>query len=162
MTARSRIGHTMTAGTDDARQGRRVPVPGSGNRRVLEMAAAALAGGRAALGVTAVVTPSLPARLWVGPAGAQPEGRLLGRALGARDLALGAGALLALASGEGVDGAWTWLAVGGFADAVDAAATLAAWPTLPPHGRWLVLAAAGGGAFTGAALCAAVSTADRS
>jgi len=58
--------------------------------------ARALASARVALGVTAFALPRLPARPWVGTDAARPSVEVMGRALGARDVALGLGALLAL------------------------------------------------------------------
>ena len=66
---------------------------------------------------------------------------MLARALGARDLTLGLGAL-----GSGNRG---WAAAGAAADALDAAVTLGSFNELPRRGRLLVLGAAGGGAIAG-------------
>lgn len=120
--------------------------------RVLRGAAVGLATGRAILGVVAIATPELPARPWVGRDSTLPTVRVLGRALGVRDVALGVGALRALATpGESMG---PWLAAGGFADAVDAVATFIAWPSLPSRGRWAVAGAATSAAVGTAALCA--------
>lgn len=97
---------------------------------------------RAGLGVVAMVAPSVPLSPWVGGAGDEPAARLLGRALGGRDLALGAGLGWSLASGSPTR---RWLLAAALADAGDVATTLGAWRTLPPRGRWAVLGAAGGG-----------------
>lgn len=121
-------------------------------------AATAVAAGRVALGVVALVRPSVPARPWVGAAAADlPASQVLGRALGARDLALGLGALVATAgkppAGRWEAGPWqagAWFAAGALADALDATVTLAAWRRLP-RTRWLIVAAAGGAAVIGAA-----------
>ena len=104
--------------------------------------ARALASARVALGVTAFALPRLPARPWVGTDAARPSVGVMGRALGARDVALGLGALLALRGDGPVRG---WLEAGGLADAGDVAATILAWRNGPRFGRWLVLAAATGG-----------------
>lgn len=120
--------------------------------RVLRGAAVGLATGRAVLGVAAIAAPGLPARPWVGRHSTLPTAHVLARALGARDLVLGVGALRALATpGESMA---PWLAAGGLADAVDAAATFRAWSSLPPCGRWVVAGAATTGAVGTAALCA--------
>ena len=118
-----------------------------------------IAAGRVALGVTALVRPSLPARPWVGGAADDVAARVFGRALGARDLALGLGALAAL-QGPAADAgpARTWVAAGALSDALDVVASLLAWRELPRVTRWLVAASAGGAALAGAA---AVLTADR-
>lgn len=113
--------------------------------------------GRAALGVAALVRPSVPARPWVGEPANQHQVTVLGRALGGRDIALGLGALRALQRGTGPD-ALAWVAAGAAADATDTAATLAAWGRLPSGGRVKVLALAGGSAAVGAACCAVLAS----
>ena len=77
---------------------------------------------------------------------------MFGRALGARDLALGLGALAAL-QGPGAEPgqAAAWVAAGALSDALDVAASVASWRDLPRVTRWLVAASAGGAALTGAA-----------
>jgi hypothetical protein len=107
--------------------------------------AAAVAVGRVAIGVVALAAPPLIARPWVGAAADTVEGRVLARALGGRDLALGLGALAAL-GGLGDTGsplAWVGLAV--LADTCDGVATAAAWRELPAT-KWLVAASAIGAA----------------
>ncbi len=121
------------------------------NPAVLRGGAAALAAGRVAFGLMATVRPERVARPWVGKvSGDSSTVEVLGRAMGGRDAALGAGALLALAGPS--QRAWPWVAAGGLADAADAAATVLAWRELP-RGRWLVAVVAGGAAITSAALC---------
>ena len=106
--------------------------------------AVSVAWGRIALGVTAILTPSIPLRPWVGRELAwRPRAKLLGRALGARDVALGLGVILALRHDAPVRG---WVEGGGLADTGDAVATLLAFRTLPRLGRWAVLGASGGAA----------------
>lgn len=97
---------------------------------------------RTALGVVALVAPGVPLAPWVGPAAQDPTSRLLARALGGRDLALGLGTLRALRRGEPIVG---WVAAGGLADAGDVLATARHFSSLPRGGRWAVLAAASGG-----------------
>lgn len=58
--------------------------------------AAALAVARTGIGVVALAAPEVVGRPWVGEAAGTAQGRLLARALGGRDLALGLGALAAL------------------------------------------------------------------
>lgn len=115
-----------------------------------------MAAGRVALGLTALAWPSVPARPWVGPSAGDLTARVFGRALGARDLALGLGALAAL-QGPAADPAQaaTWVAAGALSDALDVAASVASWDELPRLTKWLVAASAGGAALVGAA--AAVS-----
>jgi hypothetical protein len=98
---------------------------------------------RCALGVTALVAPGLPLRPWVGAKdAAHPSSRLLARALGGRDLALGLGVILAFRNETPVRG---WVEAGGLADAGDLAITAASFPRLPAAGRWMVAGAAGAG-----------------
>ena len=113
-----------------------------------------IAVGRVGLGLVALVLPEIPGRPWVGPRDAgSTGGRVLARALGARDLALGIGALGAMRSGSArneADQEIAWAGMGVLADALDAAVTVAAFGLLPRRGRWQVLAAAGGSAVIGA------------
>ncbi len=100
--------------------------------------------GRVGIGAAALVTPTVMVRPWIGDAAGTAEARLLARAMGGRDLALGLGTLRAL----GTDGAEArpWVGLAGLADAVDATVTLAAFRHLPPTTRWVVLAATVGAA----------------
>ncbi len=123
---------------------------------VFRYSAVAVAAGRVALGVAALARPSVPTRPWVGRSADELGARVLGRALGARDVALGLGALAAARkapSGSGQAGAW--YAAGMLSDTLDLAITAAAWPRLPRATRWLVAASAGGAAIAGAAGTAA-------
>jgi hypothetical protein len=115
-------------------------------------AATAVAAGRVALGVVALARPSVPARPWVGASADELGAEVFGRALGARDLALGLGALAAIRKAP--SGPWpasAWFAAGALSDALDVAITVAAWPRLPRTTRWLVAATAGSAAIAGAA-----------
>ena len=120
---------------------------------LLRQGATAVAVGRVALGVAALAWPSVPARPWVGTAAANDvAARVFGRALGARDLALGLGALAALQGpAEQAGAARAWVAAGALSDALDVVASLSSWGELPRFTRWLVAASAGGAALTGAA-----------
>lgn len=92
-----------------------------------------LAYGRMGLGLTAIVAPRLPASPWVGDGEAQrPSVKLMSRGLGARDIALGLGPVLADRHGTARRG---WVEAGGLADAGDLAATLVAWRSLPRRSR---------------------------
>jgi len=115
-------------------------------------AATAVAAARTALGVAALIWPSVPARPWVGASADELGAQVFGRALGARDLALGLGALAAVRQAPaGSRSAGAWYAAGALSDALDVAVTAAVWPRLPRATRWLVAAAAGGAAIAGAA-----------
>jgi len=151
---------------------------GDARRALLRRSATAVAAARVAIGVAALVRPDVPSRPWVGTgAGDGPAGlagRVFGRALGGRDLALGLATLVALrqldsepgSSGEpgesGADGAKAvprgaqeaaslWVAAGALADALDVATSLASWRDLPRFTRWLVVGSAAGASLTGAA-----------
>lgn len=119
---------------------------------LFRQAAAAVAAGRIGLGVAALIWPSVPARPWVGASADELGAQVFGRALGARDLALGLGALAAARQApSGSRSAGAWYAAGALSDALDVAVTAAAWPRLPRATRWLVVASAGGAAIAGAA-----------
>ena len=105
-----------------------------------------IAWSRIAIGAVALLAPTVPLRPWVGRDFAwQPRAKLLARSLGARDLALGLGVLLALRHDAPVRG---WVEGAGVADAGDCLATLLAFGKLPKSGRWLVLLSAAGAAAT--------------
>ena len=105
-----------------------------------------LAAGRTALGATALVVPDALGRFWVGGPAGRAQVRVLARALAARDLALGLGALGALGNPAAAPG---WIRAGALADAGDAVATLAAFPRLPKGRRVVVATAAIGAAVAG-------------
>jgi hypothetical protein len=124
--------------------------------RLLRYSATAVAVGRVGLGVAALVSPSVPGRPWVGASADELGAQVFGRALGARDLALGLGALAAARAASsgarpGARSAGAWYSAGALSDALDVAVTVAAWPRLPRATRWLVAASAGGAAVAGAA-----------
>jgi len=124
---------------------------------LLRRGARALAAGRAAIGLTALAWPSVLARPWVGAAADDVGTQVFARALGARDLALGLGALAALQRpGAEPASASAWVAAGALSDSLDVAASVASWRELPRFGRWLVVLTAGGAALAGAAGALAV------
>jgi hypothetical protein len=109
-----------------------------------------LAINRISFGAGLILAPRLYVRSWVGggPAG-EDSTQVLARALGARDVALGAGGLLALRSGD-AERARRWFAAQGATDAVDLVATLAA-RRLPLPARIFAAAMAAGSAAVAAA-----------
>jgi hypothetical protein len=120
--------------------------------------ATAVAAGRVAIGLTALAWPSVPSRPWVGAASDDLAARVFGRALGARDVALGLGALTALQRGPAEPGsAGAWVAAGALSDALDVVASLSSWRQLPRTGRWLVAGSAAAAALVGAAAALAIS-----
>ncbi len=147
---------TLGAGARGMTEGR-AQVTSTSRAALLRQGARAVAAGRVALGLTALVWPSVPARPWVGAAADDVAARVFGRALGARDLALGLGALAALQGPAGRAGsASAWVAAGALSDALDVVASLSSWRELPRVSRWLVVASAGGAALTGGAGALAV------
>jgi hypothetical protein len=114
--------------------------------------AVAVAAGRVAIGLSALARPSVPSRPWVGAASDDLSARVFGRALGARDIALGLGALTALRRAAAEPGsASTWVAAGALSDALDVVATVSSWRELPRTGRWLIVLSAGASSLLGAA-----------
>jgi hypothetical protein len=92
---------------------------------------------RIGLGVMAWVAPALITEPWVGPTGEADARAVLSRALGARDISLGLGALLAARNHRGLRG---WVEAGGLADAGDLVATLIGFRRLPRFSRWGLVA----------------------
>ena len=84
--------------------------------------------GRVAVGASLVIAPSLLGKMWVGEDGASTGTKLAFRTMGIRDLALGAGTLHALATGEP---ARSWVLLTAISDAVDATATIIAFRRIP-------------------------------
>jgi hypothetical protein len=101
------------------------------------------AGGRIAIGVVSLLAPGLVGRTMTGPDGATGGTRLFARMVGARDLGLGLGVLLALDRGAPVRG---WLEASAVVDGIDAGACLLA----RRHLRTSVFPAAVGLATAGA------------
>ena len=100
--------------------------------------------GRIALGLTALVAPTLAGGLMIGKDGSRGGAKLLSRMVGARDVALGLGTVIALDRGAPVRG---WLEASALADGADAAASWpgstcraaparASPPWHPPRPRW--------------------------
>lgn len=81
-----------------------------------------LACGRIGIGLSLFAAPRTAARLWLGHE-VSPEAGLLARGLGARDLALGVGMLVALDGDRDVD---PWIDAAAAADTADATAAFLA------------------------------------
>jgi hypothetical protein len=103
------------------------------------------AGGRIAIGVVSLLAPGVVGRAMTGRDGAIGGTRLFVRMVGARDLGLGLGVLLALDRGAPVRG---WLEASAVVDGIDAGACLLA----RRHLRTSVFPAAVGLASAGALL----------
>jgi hypothetical protein len=125
----------------------------------LSRLAKGLALNRIAFGAGLILAPSLCARTWIGSAASDERAQVLARALGARDLALGAGGLLALREADS-DRARRWFAAQGVADAVDLLATLAGGRAVPASGRVFAIAMAGGSAAVASTYARAMTRED--
>ena len=108
--------------------------------------AVGLAGGRIAIGVVSLLAPGLLGRAMMGSDGGSRATRLVLRALGARDLALGLGVLAALDRDGSVHG---WLRASAVVDGLDAAGCLLARDHLRPTVFPAATGAATGGALLG-------------
>ena len=89
--------------------------------------AATHGGGRLATGLVCLVVPHVVERLWFGRSRPGP-GTVLMRAVGARDVAIGAGLLSARRDAER---ARPWLLAGALCDAIDVLATFASRRHVP-------------------------------
>jgi hypothetical protein len=87
--------------------------------------------GRVALGAGLLAMPAGLTGAWIGRTASRPGPRVLTRALGARDVALGLGQLRAVSAGAGVR---PWLLAGMLADAVDLVASARERDDLPSLG----------------------------
>lgn len=90
---------------------------------------------RIAIGSAAILAPGLAMRVWLGVDSRSHKVKAMGLAIGARDVALGAGTLRAL--GRGGDPA-VWLKAGSLADAADGLGTLRAFGGAPANPRMLI------------------------
>ena len=85
--------------------------------------AVSLASGRVAVGAVSLLAPAFVARMMLGGAGSGGGTKLFARMVGARDLGLGLGLLMALDRGGPTRG---WLEASAVVDGVDAAACVLA------------------------------------
>ncbi len=111
--------------------------------------ARALGVGRTVFGLVLLLSPRLTDR-WIGEAAQMSGAQVVIRALGARDIALGVGTLLAARNRPQLR---RWLVASSACDAVDFAATVA---TLRTPGRAFVLALASGAAVSGLGVAAVI------
>jgi hypothetical protein len=105
--------------------------------------------GRIAVGAAFVLLPGLAGRMWISGDAARRPVKVLARAFGARDLAIGLGVVIALDRGTPVRG---WIEAGVLSDAIDTCASLLAGSSIPPAIRWPCIALGAGSAAAGAAL----------
>lgn len=95
---------------------------------------------RIVLGAVCVIAPRFVARLWTGEREPSPAAVVGMRGLGARDVGIGAGLVLALERGAPVRG---WLEASTLADAVDVVSSLSMSASLPRRLLWAALAGSG-------------------
>jgi hypothetical protein len=105
--------------------------------------------GRQLVGAAFVLAPGLAGRAWIGSDASRRPAKVLARAFGARDLALGLGVAIALDRGTPVRG---WIEAGALSDSIDTVASLLAGNSIPPAIRWPCVALGAGSAAAGALL----------
>lgn len=106
---------------------------------------------RTGVGVSLLAAPTWAGRIWVGEDAHGHGTKVFARAIGARDVALGAGILAASVSGNPTQVA-RMVQMGAVADVADMAATLIAWRNLEGRRRWLMPLVAVTAAAAGAAV----------
>jgi hypothetical protein len=112
--------------------------------------ATSFAAGRLAFGVGLLVAPGKVAGGWIGGDAARPAAKVVVRGLGARDIALSAGALAARGDQSRLA---TWVAAAVICDLADVGITLATpADVLPSNARWGTVALGGGSALLGAVI----------
>src|SRR5215208_737630 len=104
---------------------------------------------RIGVGAAFVLVPGLAGRMWIGSDARRRPVKVLARAFGVRDLAIGLGVVIALDRGTPVRG---WIEAGVLSDAIDTAASLLAGSSIPPAIRWPCVALGAGSAALGALL----------
>jgi hypothetical protein len=104
---------------------------------------------RIAVGAAFVLFPGLAGRMWIGSPAAWRPVKVLARAFGARDLAIGLGIVIALDRGTPVRG---WIEAGMLSDAIDTTASLLAGSSIPAAIRWPAVAVGAGSTAIGVAL----------
>jgi hypothetical protein len=104
---------------------------------------------RIAVGAAFVLFPGLAGRMWIGADAGRRPVKVLARAFGVRDLAIGLGAVIALDRGTPVRG---WIEAGVVSDAVDTAASLLAGGSIPAALRLPAIAVGAGSTAVGVSL----------
>jgi hypothetical protein len=106
----------------------------------------ALSFGRIGVGTALLVAPGAAGRRWIGDAARLPEVKVIARAFGVRDLALGIGTLQAL---DAEASPRTWVSMGVLSDAADLVATTLAIRRLGLRRALPVMVVAAGAATLG-------------
>lgn len=110
--------------------------------------------GRMAFGTFAFLAPRRFGKLWTGEEPTDVTSKVAMRSLGARDVALALGTLLAL---EGDGRPSRWLEAQAIADASDVFSTLSSWGRLRTWRRWGTLVTAGTACWLGVTLAQALA-----
>src|SRR2546421_5339738 len=109
--------------------------------------AQSVAGARIVFGIAFIAMPGLTGRVWIGGDADRPAVKLLTQAIGARDLTMGLGALIAMRRGKPARG---WLEAISLTDVVDFTCGLLAGDRIPRSSRAAVLVLAGASALQAA------------
>jgi hypothetical protein len=125
---------------------------------VPKLLAGALAVNRAAFGLTYLARPGQARSSWIGRAARKPAAQVMIRSQGVRDVALGAGALRALARGETRE-LRAWVAAHAACDLADLVATWIARDDLPAGRARMAMGVAGASTLVGAAAVAGLRAA---
>jgi hypothetical protein len=112
----------------------------------LDSVAKQLCVSRIAFGAGLILMPRTYARFWTGPGATQRWSRVMARALGARELALGGGGLLALRAGDDA-AALPWMAANAATEAADVAFNLTLGPRSPARMAGAAMAAVNAAVF---------------
>jgi hypothetical protein len=128
--------------------------------RLARMLASGLSLNRVAFGVAYVVFPRRAGGGWIGRVARNPATQVFTRGHGARDVALGGGALAALARDDRRS-ARDWMSAQALADGADLTATLLSRRRLPSSGARFALLMAGGSAAVAAASALMLAAAAR-
>jgi hypothetical protein len=104
---------------------------------------------RIGVGAAFVLFPGIAGRMWIGPDAARRPVKVLARAFGVRDLAIGLGVVIALDRGTPVRG---WIEAGALSDVIDTCASVLAGGSIHPAIRWPVIAVGATSATAGAQL----------
>jgi hypothetical protein len=118
-----------------------------------KMLAGALALNRTAFGLNYLLRPQQARTSWIGRAAKKPGAQVMIRSQGVRDVALGAGALRALARGDAPE-LRAWVAGHAVCDLADLVATASARDRLPTRRARLAMSIAGASTVVGAVAAA--------
>jgi hypothetical protein len=118
--------------------------------------AAALAVNRALFGLNYLLRPEQARTSWIGRAARKPGAQVMIRSQGVRDVALGAGALRALARGDARE-LRAWVAGHAVCDLADLVATWMARDDLPARRGRMAMAVAGASTVVGAVAAAGLA-----